>query len=164
VKWLHSFADYVEPVKRYSRGRMHQYTQQSPLNRLVDAARPESLVARDFNLRVDRVVAGKPQPDDAAVVRATLANWRDLMSATPPAQFLDQEVVPIASQFSTLGGIGVTALDALQSGRPTSDDWRKLELPVLEDAKKPQAEVLIMVVPAIEKLINASSGVWANVH
>ncbi|HSB60150.1 MAG TPA: family 20 glycosylhydrolase, partial [Vicinamibacteria bacterium] len=39
---LRALADVVEPLKEYQRGQTRAYTQQTPLNRLVDAARPES--------------------------------------------------------------------------------------------------------------------------
>ncbi|MCB0292395.1 MAG: family 20 glycosylhydrolase, partial [Calditrichaeota bacterium] len=55
---LRTFIELVEPVKIYT--RHHQgvkYTSSSPLTRVVDAARPESMAARDFARRVDSLLA-----------------------------------------------------------------------------------------------------------
>ena len=49
VEPLRNLADVVEPVKGYARvSSGPKYTQETPLNRLVDAAEPESMRARDF--------------------------------------------------------------------------------------------------------------------
>ena len=46
VDALGALADLVEPVKQYEGGGTREYTSLTPLNRLVDAARPESGAAR----------------------------------------------------------------------------------------------------------------------
>ena len=45
---LKTLADVVTPTTFGQRIRTHKYTQQTPLNQLVDTARPESETARDF--------------------------------------------------------------------------------------------------------------------
>ena len=68
---LKTLADVVEPIKAYAREGAREYTSLTPYNRLVDAARPESEVARIFAERVDHLTANK----DA--VRKQLIAWRD---------------------------------------------------------------------------------------
>src|SRR5438552_386932 len=53
---LRALADAVEPVKGYNRKKSEN--QRWPLHRLVDAARPDSVAARDFNAKVDALLAG----------------------------------------------------------------------------------------------------------
>ena len=52
---LKTLADVVTPATFGQRIRTHKYTQLTPLNRLVDAARPESDTAREFAALVDRM-------------------------------------------------------------------------------------------------------------
>ena len=66
---LKTLADVVQPATFGQRIRTHKYNQQTPLNRLVDAARPESDTARDFAALVDRM--------DRAQMRIWLTRWRD---------------------------------------------------------------------------------------
>ena len=68
-------ADIVEPPREYMRGEQSAYTQQTPLNRLVDAARPESDTARHFGETVDRYLETRSDADRNAV-RAALTAWR----------------------------------------------------------------------------------------
>jgi len=50
---LKTLADLVEPVKAYRRHQSRQYTQFTPLNRLVDAVPVDSDRARAFSRMVD---------------------------------------------------------------------------------------------------------------
>jgi hexosaminidase len=68
---LKVLAGIVSPVNLGGRIRAGQYTQQTPLNRLCDAAQPESATARRFQRRIDSlatgVVAGKRSQAEAGV-------------------------------------------------------------------------------------------------
>jgi hexosaminidase len=68
---LKVLAGIVSPVNLGGRIRAGQYTQQTPLNRLCDAAQPESATARRFQRRIDSlatgVVARKRSPVGAGV-------------------------------------------------------------------------------------------------
>src|SRR3989442_11447059 len=77
VEAIKVLADVVEPVKYYSRGSTRQYTQDTPLNRLVDATRPESNAARNFRKLVDQLLRNAPSwgnPDD---LRGALTTWKN---------------------------------------------------------------------------------------
>ena len=144
---LQTLADVVEPVKGYQRSRYQKYTQQTPLNRLVDAARPESNVAREF----------------AAMDRKQMRRWLLRWSANDAAleltvakSLLLQEVVPLSQDLSKLGTVGLQALDFAESGKKPPQAWLDEQRSFLENAKKPRAELLLMIVPSIEKLVNAA--------
>ena len=144
---LKTLADVVEPVKGYQRSRYQKYTQQTPLNRLVDAARPESKVARDFDGM------------DRKQMRTWLLKWSANDAALEPTlanSYLLQEAVPLSQDLSKLGTIGLQALDYIESGRKPAKAWLDEQHAFLENAKKPRAELLIMIVPSIEKLVNAA--------
>ena len=76
---LKNLADVVEPVKGYAREQLAKTepTSQTPLNRVIDAARPESLAARNFNQLVDDFLAGKIKPGMEIQIRSMLDKWKD---------------------------------------------------------------------------------------
>jgi hypothetical protein len=67
-------------------------------------------------------------------------------------------VAPVSQNLSALGGAGLTALDYLDRGEPAPVDWVTGQLALIEQARKAQAQLLIMVAPSVEKLIQASAG------
>jgi len=164
---LKTLADVVEPVKNYQRGELAAAPPTSlvPLNRLVDAARPESLVARHFAAAVDAFLAGKITPGSEAELRATLGRWREnqvnLQPLAENSSFV-QEVAPLSRDLSNLGAAGLEALDYLDRREHTPDDWKTRQLAMVEEARKPKAQVQLMVVPSVQKLIEAAAGVAAS--
>ncbi|HVP45446.1 MAG TPA: family 20 glycosylhydrolase, partial [Bryobacteraceae bacterium] len=104
---LATLSDVVEPAKEYSREEARQYTSFTPLNRLVDATRPESDAARDFGNLVDQVLAaGGDAASSRDQLRRWLTQWRDNHAALAPAlesSFLLQELIPVSQNLSALG-------------------------------------------------------------
>ena len=153
VEPLKTLADVVEPVKEYARSSSRDYTQQTPLNRLVDAARPESEVARIFSNMVDRL------DHNREAVQTWLTLWRDNDAKLSPAirrSPLLNEVDPLSQDLANLAALGLKALDYRESGKRPPDSWVKDASAFLGRAKQPRAEVSIAVVPPIEKLVTAT--------
>jgi hexosaminidase len=136
---LKTLADVVTPATFGQRIRTHRYTQQTPLNQLVDAARPESETARDFAGLVDRM--------DRAQIRIWLTRWRDN----------DARIEPASQTLNHLGAIGLEALGYLERGDRPSDEWLARQRAFFETLRKPQTEVRFAIVPSIEKLIAATA-------
>jgi len=154
-------ADVVEPVKDYQREELAKTpaTSTAPLNRLVDAARPESNVAREFAAAVDAFVSGKAGDTAKARMRSLLVMWRDNQTNLQPLEsgsFLLKEVAPISQNLSALAAGGLQAMDYISAGRSPSENWSKELLALSAEAKKPQAQLLLMVAPSLEKLIRAA--------
>ena len=150
---LRVLADVVEPVKMYVRNRGHKYTQQTPLNRLVDAVPPESDRAREFAGLVDR--------GERAEARRWLTAWRDNDARLQPAiqkSFLLAEIAPISQDLSRVGKIGLEALDAIETGKRPPDAWVAEQRAFLQEAKKARAELLLMAVTPVEKLVSQAAG------
>jgi hexosaminidase len=155
-------ADVVEPVKDYAREELAKTpaTSTSPLNRLVDAARPESITARAFSSLVDDFVSGKASEDTKNKMRSMLVMWRDNQAKLQPIEggsFLLQEVVPISQNLSALAAGGLQAMDYINRGQTPSEQWTKELLALSTEAEKPTAQLLLMVAPAMEKLVRAAS-------
>jgi hexosaminidase len=135
---LKTLADVVTPATFGQRIRTQKYTQATPLNRLVDAARPESDTAREFAMLVDRM--DRPQ------LRMWLIRWRDNDARMEPNGALKH-----------LGAIGLQALDYLDRGERPSGEWLAEQRAFLVNLKKPQNEVWFPIAPSIEKLIAATA-------
>ncbi len=163
VSALKVLADVVEPVKNYSREELatEPATSATPLNRLVDAARPESETARQFAELVDALVAGKPTLETEGHIKALLVRWRDNGPKLQPqidSSFLLKEDATISKNLSALGATGLAALDYLDRGERPPAAWVADQLAMIEQARKPQALLLLAVAPAVEKLVRASAG------
>ena len=160
---LKALADVLEPVKDYTREETTPApaTSASPLNRVVDAVRPESATARQFAEDVNQLTGGAARPGTEARIRELLNRWRNNQVELQPQfekSLLVKEVAPVSQSLSALGGAGLTALDYLDRGEPALAAWVTAQLALAEQAKKAQAQLLIMVAPSVEKLIRASAG------
>jgi len=153
METLKVLADVVEPANLGQRTRTHKYTQQAPLNRLVDAARPESVTARELAALVDRM--------DQSAIRSWLERWRDndaKLGPTLARSFLLEEDMPVSKDLSRMGSIGLEALDYLQRGRHPTKQWLNEQRAFLDQAGKLQFELRIAIAPSIRKLVDAAGG------
>jgi hypothetical protein len=53
-------------------------------------------------------------------------------------------------------------LDFLDRGNGAPQDWKTQQLAAIEEAKKPKAQLLIVVAPAVQKLVEAAAGQTVN--
>lgn len=151
IDQLKILADVLEPANLNARNRTHKYTQQTPLNRLPDAVRPESRVAREF--------AGLVEQMNVSKIREWLALWRDNNSRLKPlleTSPLLKEDQPVSEDLSRVATIGLAAIDAIQQHRRPEDAWISQQRGVLDKAGKLHAEVRIAVVPSVQKLVDAA--------
>jgi len=122
----------------------------TPLNRLVDTTRPESHAARKFAKLLEDFRANRVE------IRKKLTLWRDNSAALVPdmkRSSLLQEVAPLAEDVSALATAGLKALDYLEKGGVAPKSWVDAQSGLLTRAAKPRAELLIMIVPSIRKLV-----------
>jgi hexosaminidase len=162
ISSLRVLADVVEPVKDYTREETAPAvpTSATPLNRLVDAVRPESTTARHFTELVDALLAGQASPETKAEMIALLHQWRDNLANLQPLldeSFLLREVAPMSKDLSALGATGLNALDYLDRGESAPDDWKAEQLGLIEQAKTQKGQLLLVVAPSVQKLVEASA-------
>lgn len=161
VEPLKTLADLVEPVKYYARGQIRDYRSDTPLDRLVDAARPESEAARRFRRQVDFYLKNGPDAAQAADLRSTLTRWRDNHAVLEP--ILDRspraaEARPHSRDLMAVGRRGLEALDHIASGRSAPAAWVEEAKKDLLTAQEPSAaELELAVVPAVRKLVLAAA-------
>ena len=158
---LRMLADVVEPLEDYQRGDTGDYTQQTPLNRLVDAARPESDAARAFSRQVAALLADPARQVGREAIRARLAEWAGLEVRLRPlheSRAILQEAVPLAAEASALAAAGLEALGFLEQGTPAPDAWWNSRAPLLEREKRPATALEVAYRPSIRKLMEAAAG------
>jgi len=160
---LKTLADVVEPVKGYAREQLAKTepTAQTPLNRVIDAARPESARARQFDQLVNEFLAGKIRPGMEIQIRATLNKWKDnevQLEAAAQNSELVHEVVPLSHDLSALAAAGLQALDYLDRGERAPDAWKTQQIALAQSAIQPRAQLLLLVASPVQKLIQASAG------
>jgi hexosaminidase len=160
---LRTLADVVEPAKDYTREHTAsaEPTSASPLNRLVDAVPPESATARSFSELVDKFIAGScHEAESEARLRAQLSLWRDNDAKLQPLaqqSFLVKEVSQNSKDLSTLGAMGLAALDFIAKGGGAPDDWKAQQLAAIQQIQKQKAQLLLMPAPAVQKLVEVAA-------
>lgn len=159
---LRTLANVVEPVKDYTREQTApaEPTSATPMNRVVDAVPLESDAGRRFGERVDQFLAAACHDGTAeAGLRGQLAAWRENAAKLQPLaqrSFLVNEVGNTSRDLAALGVAGLAALDSMDQGQAASDLWKTQQLAVIEQVKKPKAQLLLIPAPAVQKLIEAA--------
>jgi hexosaminidase len=163
ISALRTLVDVLEPVKGYARESLAavEPTSLTPLNRAIDAARPESLTARRFSILVDSIISGQLKSPAEYEVRAMLTKWKgndDKLRPLAEKSSLVQEVAPLSQNLSALAAAGLQALEYLDRGEKAPTDWRDQQVAVAQQAIQPKAQLLLMVASPIQKLIQRSAG------
>ena len=135
---LRILADACEALGIEVRRDARKYTSLIDLNRFVDAVRPESELVRHL---------------ERADLRATFQVWagndRRLQSLGIP------ELAGLSKNLSTLGTIGLQALDYAESGRPAPEKWISEQKRILDQMEKPTAEVKLAAARTIRQLLGS---------
>lgn len=156
---LRALVDVLEPLKQYQRQNQGMtYTQLSPMTRAVDAAAPESRTARIFRKMTDQFLVTKDSRM-AEALKAQLQKWRanhaavkSLIKIAPVLA----EIEPLSGDLYAAADLGIQALDAILARTAGDADWVQESLAALQAAKKPKAQVELALVPAVEKLVQAT--------
>lgn len=160
---LNTLAGVVEPVKDYTREETAttEPTSATPLNRLVDAVPLESSTARHFSELVDQFLSSSCHDSvPANRLHKQLTAWKDNDAELQPLterSSLVKEIAPNSQDLSSIGSIGLAALDYISKGQRAPDDWKAQQLATLQQIAKPKAQLLLMPQPAVQKLVEAAS-------
>ncbi len=160
VEPVRVLADIVEPVKLYQRSGAREYTTATPLNRLVDATRPESSTARRFQADVRNFLSAKRgAPEARAAVIRSLTIWRENHGAVLPVirgSSLLSEVEPVSLHLREIAAVGLSAVKMIDAGQEPEATWYARVSKLLDAKEKAVAEVTIAVIPAIRELVHAA--------
>ena len=168
---LSTVAESLEPVKDYEREEDKvPPSNQTPLNRVIDAVHPESEVSRRFSVAVDQFLASSCRDaGKAAELRAQLTQWAGNDARMQPLaqrSSLVRNVSPASEALSQAAELALGALDRIAQGLPSPPDLVKQQVAGL-NAYEQQAHKSQLTLPAhaaFQKLIEAagSGGVCRN--
>lgn len=168
---LSTLTEALEPVKDYQREfDKIAPSNQTPLNRAVDAVYPESEVSRRFSDAVDQFLASSCEdPGKAAELRVQLALWSGndaLVETLAQQSSLVMEATPASKALSQGAELALGALDRLEHGLPFSADLAKQQVAALnaEEEEAHKSQLTLPARSAFQKLIEAASvgGACAN--
>ena len=152
----------VEPVKDYTRwdDSKGPIDFHAPLIRMIDAVYPESDMARRFGKLVQTYIqSGYKDQAAEAQIKTFLIAWRDNDAKLHPLlgqSFLLQEVTPLSESLSAIGATGLQAVDYLDQSQPSPESWRTQQLALIDQAKARKADLLLMVVAAVQQLVEST--------
>jgi hexosaminidase len=157
---LQRLAGICEPVKGYARHNQGRtYTSLAPLTRFVDACFPESLEAREFRKTVENYIETR-QPEAARKIINYLAG---LYIIVPLIETVSEqipslrEIRPLADDLTHLSFIALYTLQLAEGGEKISNSWIETQKIMIQEIKKPKAECLLAIIPAVELLLESLS-------
>jgi hypothetical protein len=128
---------------------------------MVDAVPPESERARRFAQAVNRLTASNfTDRQSLAFIRSQLTLWRDndaLLAPTLERSFALRELTQISRNLSSLATAGLQALAFIEKGELVPESWRQEQSALVQQAGRPEADLILAIAPAVAKLVEASS-------
>ena len=139
----------------------HRNTTETPLNRMVDAARPESESVRALELAAARVAADPAAATaDVADLRAQFTRWAANDREFEPladANSLLEELKPVSRDLSAVGALGLRLLDMVVAGQPAPPDWLAAQDAELKRMLEPDADLRLAAVRPVRILLDTAA-------
>ena len=157
TKALRTLVDVLEPVKIYRRNRLRKQFSYTPLTRVVDAARPDAEVARNFRKLVDVYLENPAKhPEEKVQIIEWLKYWKRNHSELEPLirrSPVLREIEDHSRNLTLCADIGLQTITFIDSDKKADEEWLEQNTKVLENAKTPYGQTELMILPAIEKLL-----------
>jgi hexosaminidase len=151
VDALRVLADTLDPLGIEHREVFQRYTQETQLNRMVDAARGDSAAVRRMEGLVrEWLVSGGVERERE--IRRGLMLWRDNHARLAPfgaGAPLLREFFPISEDLAKLGVMGLEAMDRRLTGRSLEPGWGA----VVRSMGEPRLEVRLAVARVVALLV-----------
>ena len=154
------FASVLEPVSFHDRYEGQHTSQLTPLDRLVDAVRPDPPSQHEMEVLVRAFLENPSQHEaERRRLQEIFASWE---AAAPKVQqqvaaspLLAADATERAQQFAQLADIGSQALASL-TGSGVAAGWKQSSLAAIDAAQKPQGLVRFTVLGPLHDLVNAA--------
>ena len=150
-----------QPVTFGQRHRLQVgMTQQTPLTRLIDAARPDPPSRWGTLALVGRFLADSGRT--AAIgdtLRAMFTAWRALPAAVHAVAVrapLARDGVPAADALGRVAQVGLAALNRMHGDTAATPAWRDSARVALDSAAVPQGLLRLAVLDAVRRLVEAA--------
>ncbi len=158
---LRTFIDALEELRSYDRIALDtSFRTTTPLERVVDVARPESLVAVNFNILVTDFLEFRDL-ERAKKIRTSLEKWASnhgLLSDHFVSCEKLKEVQELSEMLAQISQLGLTALTTLESNDRLPGSQLSQKIAYVDNAAIGRAGVIIAVAESIRKLLNAAHG------
>jgi len=151
---LRVLADASEALGIEGRRDARGYSSLVPLNRLVDAARPESEPVRRLEVAARKVLDA---PGESAREMAELHAAFQAWSGNDARFQAPEEIAGLSKNLSILGSIGLETLEYLRSGQVPPQGWNEQQLAALAQMDKPVAEVKLAGIRPVRLLLEGAA-------
>jgi hypothetical protein len=143
---VRTVADAVEAFGIDVREQTRHYDRSTPLNRLVDAAGPES----ESIWRLEQLARTQQGTDR---LRAAFTAWAQTGSDVAQDNDLLVEVAAVAKDLASAGLIGLQVLDQMESGKAVPENWISKQKQILGKLEHQKAEVRLAAVRPVRVLL-----------
>lgn len=158
LPYLVNLVEILEEVKYYARlspimSLDSVYLPDLPLNRVVDAARPESIEARRFNLLADEFLADTNLQEPKQKILQYLETWAENHKNLEPWFERSEKLGEVKALSEALAEVSVTMHAALnQNGKPFTEEERQNLLDKITLLETGENDVLVAVAPGLRRL------------
>jgi|GEM_PF-79666 len=157
---LKTLVDIIEPVKGYRRAELRSHYTYTQMTRVVDAARPDAKRAREFLKLVNEYLKQNTDKTQLAErIRFWLNIWKNnhpkllpIINSSP----ILWEIKSLSKDLSKCALVGLEAMQIIENGQTVSKGWASKSWVVLQKAKTPRGQTELMIIPALEKLVDAA--------
>jgi hexosaminidase len=159
---LSGLLEFLQPVTFGQRSEIQRTTQLTPLDMVVDAARPDPPARWGEMHAALRLVAAPLDTNALRAVADELSASRDAAKAalergvTSPAM---AQAMPAAAAADSVAELGLEAARFLASGQRAGADWTQAALTSLRRWEGPQGLLRVTSAPAVRRLVHAAGGV-----
>ena len=157
IEVLQTLADTLDPQGIEVRELATRYAQDTPLNRIVDAARGDSAVVRRLE-SVIRAQLRSPSPERVTEIQSTLTKWRDnnqrFLPYTEKSALL-KEARELSQDLARIAEIGLEALSRLETKPTGNAAWVTEQRAHLDALAKPKLEVVHASTRPVRLLVDA---------
>jgi hexosaminidase len=157
---LHILSRALQPVSFDDRYQLQHNTPLTPMDRLVDALRPDPPSRHEVAVLVREYLKNQ----NASASDALKLMFDAWQSAAPEALSLMQSSpllqpdAPRASQLSDLGSTGLEALAYLEKHETAPATWTQSKLALIDQAEKPAGLTRFTVLDPLRQLVKAAGG------
>lgn len=160
VAVLKNLVDVLEPIKLYQRVRAREvsYTTYSPYSRVVDAARPDAVIARHFNTMVDQYLKNPNEKEAASAITNYLNLWasnHELLKPIIQRRPQLKEVETLSADLAAIAKIGLEALNFIGKNHNAPKAWHDNSIQKIKHAGNPRGQAEIAVIKGIQELVNS---------
>lgn len=164
TKALKILIDALEPLEEYKRYQSakqegFRFKQHSPYTRVMDACIVDTKPVMLFNKNVADYIENK-NLETSRKIREQLTKWAENHEKLKPiiaTSPILKEVTPLSENLSLIAKVGLEAISLIEKNEKPSAEWMDNAKVVIENSKKWTAQMEIVVIDSIGKLVETTN-------